>query len=253
MATPLQDDTGAALTQFGVGARPGVNSKRMRGIWNFLNAIAHGGSGSVVKADDALAVSGAGIGTTTCTQMATSVDNYLTSGNYFDPGSLTNSPFGANGAMISISRGPFFKGMQFALCVVGSQAGQIAFRFYSAGYGAWNYVYLSTVGGPDGNDGQPPAPKAVTGSVSVADYVFRNFLEMTNALGIYRLYAYKPASAGMCCAGDIMIDSSGAMTFRLSYNGIVDLEIQAGSGRWIQARQNLGSAQTIQYSLVKIL
>jgi hypothetical protein len=39
------------IPQFGTGATPGINASRMQAIWTFLNKVASGGSGSVVKAD----------------------------------------------------------------------------------------------------------------------------------------------------------------------------------------------------------
>jgi hypothetical protein len=111
---------------------------------------------------DAGTVSGYGIGVSASPQMATSLDNYRTSGFFYDPGNLTNSPNGVNAAsIIVIAEQNTAWVSQFAIFRFASAGIVFKIRRFNTTWGAWETVWTPT---SDGNGGQPPAPKPTSGT-----------------------------------------------------------------------------------------
>ena len=108
---------------------------------------------------DADTVTGYGIGIVSLPQMSGSVDNYVKGGIYFDPGNLTNSPWGVIPSIIIIG-GNIGTILAFQLAFR-INLNQMRIRILYGSWQAWESVWSPS---SDGNAGQPPAPKPTTGT-----------------------------------------------------------------------------------------
>lgn len=111
----------------------------------------------------------------------------------------------------------------------------------------------SGTGGSDGNGGQPPAPKALTASATVATSTWVTLFTLPAKRGSYIVQAslVDTAPYQYSAIALVTVSAAGAAARLVSYSGDAGIEIQL-SGLSVQIRQNSGGANAVVASLANV-